>query len=269
MRSTEHTEFSAQGASARCVFVDGNNVMGARPDGWWRDRRAAERRLVGEIGAVARACGGVWTMVFDGRAPGDAAPAPANLEVVYTGHGRRDGADDQIVAQVAELARGADALVYTSDARLRARVVRLGGGWQAHGRCSRVAPRWRGPTPRRPVERARARPGAAVSKLAAVSRKRSPVMPEPIFMRTFADFGPDYGWFAYCQSCFRQHNLSAEDIAQRIGLDVEVLTVRKRLRCGACGARNALLYCYYRGNAARPGDPSPFAHLLAPLLRDT
>lgn len=62
---------------------------------------------------------------------------------------------------------------------------------------------------------------------------------------------------------------AGEDIARRIGLDAEVLTVRKRLRCGACGARNALLYRYYRGNAARPGDPSPFAHLLAPLLRDT
>ena len=109
------------------VFVDGNNVMGARPDVWWRDRRgrgaAPDER---DRGCGARACGGLWTVVFDGRAPARATPTPANLEVVYTGHGRRDGADDRIVARVAELGCGAGALVYTSDGRLRVRVVRLG-----------------------------------------------------------------------------------------------------------------------------------------------
>ena len=34
-------------AAQSTVFVDGNNVMGSRPDGWWRDRAEAgvERRL--------------------------------------------------------------------------------------------------------------------------------------------------------------------------------------------------------------------------------
>ena len=68
---------------------------------------------------MARACGGVdggvrWT---------GAGPTSADLEVVYAGHGRRDGADDRIVALVAELGSGARALVYTFDARLRARVL--------------------------------------------------------------------------------------------------------------------------------------------------
>jgi hypothetical protein len=31
---------------ARPTIVDGNNVIGSRPDGWWRDRPAATRRLV-------------------------------------------------------------------------------------------------------------------------------------------------------------------------------------------------------------------------------
>ena len=143
MRSAKHTEFSSQDASSRCVFVDGNNVMGARPDGWWRDRSGAARRLVGEIAQVASVCGGAWTVVFDGRAPADAAPAPASLEVVYTGHRRRDGADDRIVARVAELGRGAGALVYTSDARLRARVAQLGarvaGARALLARCAAAA----------------------------------------------------------------------------------------------------------------------------------
>ena len=34
-------------------LIDGNNVMGSRPDGWWRDRRGAARALVGELAAFA------------------------------------------------------------------------------------------------------------------------------------------------------------------------------------------------------------------------
>jgi len=36
------------------VVVDGNNVMGSRPDGWWRDRAGAARRLVGHLGVDRR-----------------------------------------------------------------------------------------------------------------------------------------------------------------------------------------------------------------------
>ncbi len=39
--------------SARWL-VDGNNVMGARPDGWWRDRRAATRRLTDALESVSK-----------------------------------------------------------------------------------------------------------------------------------------------------------------------------------------------------------------------
>jgi rRNA-processing protein FCF1 len=38
-------------------LVDGNNVMGSRPDGWWRDRRAAMQRVVNELDDRARATG--------------------------------------------------------------------------------------------------------------------------------------------------------------------------------------------------------------------
>ncbi|MCY4625688.1 MAG: hypothetical protein OXC99_11910, partial [Chloroflexi bacterium] len=59
------------------VFVDGNNVMGSRPDGWWRDRTGAARRLIEQVAELARANGGHWTVVFDGRAPkGNAAVPP-------------------------------------------------------------------------------------------------------------------------------------------------------------------------------------------------
>ena len=40
-------------APRRRWLVDGMNVIGSRPDGWWRDRTAAMRRLTGELDALA------------------------------------------------------------------------------------------------------------------------------------------------------------------------------------------------------------------------
>ena len=108
------------------VLVDGNNVMGSRPDGWWRNRAQAAQRLVAEIGPVARSHGGAWTVVFDGPEPAGMVPPHECLTVVHTGHGRRDGADDRIVELVGAIPDPATALVYTSDAGLRARVHVLG-----------------------------------------------------------------------------------------------------------------------------------------------
>ena len=114
-----------QAAQSR-VFVDGNNVMGSRPDGWWRDRAQAARRLVAEITPLALGHGGVWTIVFDGKEPPGMPPSPESLTVLHTGHHRRDGADDRIVELVHELRDPAAALVYTSDAKLRTRLKALG-----------------------------------------------------------------------------------------------------------------------------------------------
>lgn len=108
------------------VFVDGNNVMGSRPDGWWRDRAKAARRLVAEITPLALGHGAVWTIVFDGQAPPGMPSSPERLTVLYTGNGRRNGADDRIVELVRALPHRATSLVYTSDAELRDRVHALG-----------------------------------------------------------------------------------------------------------------------------------------------
>ena len=114
-----------QAAQSR-VFVDGNNVMGSRPDGWWRDRAEAARRLVAEIIPLALGHGGVWTIVFDGKEPPARPPSPECLTVTHTGHGRRDGADDRIVELVDALPDWAESLVCTSDAKLRTRLKALG-----------------------------------------------------------------------------------------------------------------------------------------------
>jgi predicted RNA-binding protein with PIN domain len=107
------------------LIVDGNNVMGARPDGWWRDRAGAAARLAEAIGAWARAEREDVVLVFDGRRP-DGFPAPPGLDVRFADRPGRDAADDLIAALVAA-ADAPDALrVVTSDAALAARV-------RAHG----------------------------------------------------------------------------------------------------------------------------------------
>ena len=76
----------------RTVLVDGNNVMGSRPDGWWRNRAGAAERLVAEIAPLARSSGGAWTIVFDGPAPPGMVSPHEGLAVVHAGRARRDDA---------------------------------------------------------------------------------------------------------------------------------------------------------------------------------
>ena len=116
------------------AFVDGNNVMGSRPDGWWRDRPAAQRRVVAGLGAAARSSGRRWTVVFDGAPPRGEAPAsPEGVRVEYARRKGADAADDRIVELLAALPEGTDAVVYTSDRRLRERAVALGARVEGAG----------------------------------------------------------------------------------------------------------------------------------------
>jgi predicted RNA-binding protein with PIN domain len=106
------------------IIVDGNNVMGSRPDGWWRDRAGAARRLVEQIGAWAQED---VVVVFDGRSPG-AFPAPPRVDVRFAERGGRDAADDVIAALVAADDDPATIRVVTSDAGLARRVQEHGAG---------------------------------------------------------------------------------------------------------------------------------------------
>jgi predicted RNA-binding protein with PIN domain len=108
------------------VIVDGMNVIGSEPDGWWRDRAAARRRLVVLVAALPRA-GADVTVVFDGRArPGEEDQAQAAGVHVAFAPGGPNAADDAIVALVGALTNPSDATVVTSDRGLVDRVVALG-----------------------------------------------------------------------------------------------------------------------------------------------
>ncbi len=103
------------------LIVDGMNVIGSRPDGWWRDRRGAMARL-----AVAlRGLDEPVCVVFDGRA-WDGAPADGDGLTVRFAPGGRDAADHEIVRLVEAEPEPASLRVVTSDAALAARVRALG-----------------------------------------------------------------------------------------------------------------------------------------------
>jgi predicted RNA-binding protein with PIN domain len=111
------------------VVVDGMNVIGSRPDGWWRDRDAAVRRLVGALQRLARASGDDLTVVLDGRPLPDLPEGRhGGVAVVYAGRPGADAADDRIVALVAADPRPWALRVVTADRELRARVAELGAG---------------------------------------------------------------------------------------------------------------------------------------------
>ena len=108
--------------------VDASNVIGSRPDGWWRDRAGATRRLVAQLDRFAADAGEPVIVVLDGGEP----PPAERAEVVVASRRGRDAADDEIVALLE--ARGADgARVVTSDAELARRVRALGADVEGAG----------------------------------------------------------------------------------------------------------------------------------------
>ena len=156
MRSAYGAKEIGIGEHPVTIVVDVANVMGSRPDGWWRDRAGAAVRLHAELVGLAASGRGVppgekdppdFVMVLEGAAkaaagrlfvaspgdspPGDATPGearPGEVRVVLApGSG-----DDAIVAVVRELP--GHRVVVTADRELRERCVAAGAtilrpGW--------------------------------------------------------------------------------------------------------------------------------------------
>lgn len=109
------------------VIVDGMNVIGSRPDGWWRDRDGAARRLLARLQQLVRADGDDVTLVLDGRPLSDVPEGVHDgVWVRYARRGGRNAADDRIVELVGELEDPSGVTVVTSDRTLQSR-VRDGG----------------------------------------------------------------------------------------------------------------------------------------------
>lgn len=134
------------------ILVDGANVIGSRPDGWWKDRPAAAERLGASLRSLATV--GVLSAdlpfsvieqsdatQLDRRWPlfvlvleGEARSAnPQETESVEIVRARADG-DSAIVELVQRARVGTRSIVVTADRELRERVA-AGGG-------STVSPGW-------------------------------------------------------------------------------------------------------------------------------
>ncbi|MFI1565168.1 NTP pyrophosphohydrolase [Streptomyces sp. NPDC020490] len=104
------------------VIVDGANVVGSVPDGWWRDRRGAAERLRDRLasdGLPGRSGPLELVLVVEGAARGVEAVPGVRVESA-PGSG-----DDHIVALTAR-AGHRPVLVVTADRELRRRVTELG-----------------------------------------------------------------------------------------------------------------------------------------------
>ncbi|MER7189729.1 NTP pyrophosphohydrolase [Streptomyces flaveolus] len=104
------------------VIVDGANVVGSVPDGWWRDRRGAAERLRDRLAA-------------DG-VPG--RPGPVEIVLVVEGSARgvdsvpgvrveaAPGSGDDHMVELVARAGDRPVLLVTADRELRRRVTELG-----------------------------------------------------------------------------------------------------------------------------------------------
>lgn len=106
------------------LIVDGMNVIGSRPDGWWRDRHAAMVRLVDRLERWAAAQDADITVVFE--RPQSPSIASASISVAHAPVGGANSADDEIVRLVSADERPHDICVVTSDTTLSARARKAG-----------------------------------------------------------------------------------------------------------------------------------------------
>jgi hypothetical protein len=100
------------------LIVDAANVIGSVPDGWWRDRAGAVRRLRDALAAAALADDVV--LVVEGAARGVEPVAGVRVESAP-----RSG-DDAIVELIEATPGDIPITVVTADRGLRERVVALG-----------------------------------------------------------------------------------------------------------------------------------------------
>ena len=110
-------------------YVDGMNVIGTRPDGWWRDRDAAMLALVDLLERWAATEGEDVVVVFE-RPPSPPIRSTV-IEVAHAPRPRRDAADDEIVRRVRREPNRALVRVVTSDRWLADQAGALGAS--VHG----------------------------------------------------------------------------------------------------------------------------------------
>ena len=103
----------------RALIVDGANVVGSRPDGWWRDRAGAAGRLWRQLSAAHLAYDEV-VVVLEGAARNGVPPGREGR--VVTVHAPGSGDDAIVEAARTRAEDGWDVAVVTADRGLHGRV---------------------------------------------------------------------------------------------------------------------------------------------------
>ena len=122
---------------ARRLIVDGMNVIGSRPTGWWRDRRGAMSELTEVLARHAEQTGDDVTVVLDSK-PFDLPADTDGIDVRFASARGPDAADDVIVDLVAGDAEPGTLEIATSDKRLASRVSMLGAETLSAGALRRM-----------------------------------------------------------------------------------------------------------------------------------
>jgi predicted RNA-binding protein with PIN domain len=105
-------------------LIDGMNLIGTRPDGWWKDRDAAMLRLVDMLERWAAAEGEEAAVVFE-RKPSPPIRSTV-IDVLHAPRPKANAADDEIVRLLEADANPAAVRVVTSDRWLADRASAAG-----------------------------------------------------------------------------------------------------------------------------------------------
>ena len=109
--------------------VDGMNVIGTRPDAWWRDRHRAMVGLVDLLERWSAETGEDVTVVFE--QPPHPPIRSTVIAVTHAPRPRRDSADDEIIRLLAAITEPGMVRVVTSDQWLGDRVRATGATVEA------------------------------------------------------------------------------------------------------------------------------------------
>ena len=104
--------------------VDAMNVIGSRPDGWWRDREGAIGRLVAQLDRWAEGGEERVTVMLEREPRGEVDAR--RVEVAWASAGGPDAADREILARLAEWLEDDEVVVVTSDRDLKAKALAAG-----------------------------------------------------------------------------------------------------------------------------------------------
>jgi len=123
------------------LLIDGMNVLGSRPDGWWRDRPRAMAGLAARLSAFASSSGAEIRLVFDGRPHRRVEAAARGIGIAFA-PGGPDAADREIVTLLRADSEPASVIVVTSDRRLRNAVKAAGATSIGAGELLRRLEAW-------------------------------------------------------------------------------------------------------------------------------